>query len=152
MISLELRQHLTSKTNARAHWSVRARSARAQRVPAMQLVEAEMRKLSMPAQPFRIEVTRKVSPTTGVWTARAVKHLSAEWQAVVDRGITVTFTRLAPRPLDDDNLRDAFKSVRDGVADAFGVTDADKRFTWRYAQEKASPSRITITISWPEAE
>lgn len=62
---------------------------------------------------------------------------------------TVTFTRIAPRELDDDNLRSSFKSIRDGVADAFGCSDRDPRLLFEYAQERGRPHeyavRITIT-------
>lgn len=47
----------------------------------------------------------------------------------------VTLTRIGPKALDGDNLRNACKAVRDGVADALGVkSDADPRITWQYAQ------------------
>lgn len=48
----------------------------------------------------------------------------------------VTLTRVAPGLLDDDNLAGGFKAVRDGVADALGIDDADPRVTWRYQQRK----------------
>jgi hypothetical protein len=52
--------------------------------------------------------------------------------------LLVTLTRLAPRLLDDDNLRSALKSVRDGVAKAIGVDDGPGgRITWGYQQDKA---------------
>jgi hypothetical protein len=59
--------------------------------------------------------------------------------------VVVTLTRQGPRLLDDDNLAFAFKSVRDGVAQALGIKDHDKRVTWRYAQLKGAYS-ITIEI------
>lgn len=54
---------------------------------------------------------------------------------------TVTLTRIAPRTLDDDNLRAALKAVRDGVADRLGVGDRDPRVVWEYGQEKADRPR-----------
>lgn len=51
---------------------------------------------------------------------------------------TVLMTRIAPRKLDDDNLRGAFKAVRDQVAAWLGVDDADPRVTWAYAQERGA--------------
>lgn len=48
----------------------------------------------------------------------------------------VTLTRVAPRALDDDNLRAALKSCRDGVADRLGIDDRDPRVEWRYGQAK----------------
>lgn len=47
----------------------------------------------------------------------------------MDRPLLVTLTRVIGyrgRALDDDNLRAAFKSVRDGVSDAFGLKDGPK--------------------------
>lgn len=42
----------------------------------------------------------------------------------------VVLTRISPRPFDDDNGAAAFKSVRDGIAEAWGIDDADPRVTW----------------------
>lgn len=62
---------------------------------------------------------------------------------------TVWLTRIAPRQLDDDNLRSAFKALRDGIADRLGVKDNDPRVRWEYAQERGKPkeyaARVTIT-------
>lgn len=54
----------------------------------------------------------------------------------------VTITRIAPCALDDDNLVGAAKAFRDGVADALGVDDRDKRIAWRYAQRKDKRPRF----------
>jgi len=56
-------------------------------------------------------------------------------------------TRVAPRELDDDNLRGALKAVRDGVADALGVKDNDPRVTWEYAQRRGKPREYAVTIT-----
>lgn len=71
------------------------------------------------------------------------------WRAkAIPLPAVVTLTRIAPRALDDDNLAGGFKAVRDGVALALGVDDADPRVRWRYAQERGQPkhyaARITI--------
>lgn len=50
----------------------------------------------------------------------------------------VTLTRVAPRMLDDDNLRQAMKAIRDGIADWLGVDDRSPLIRWEYGQEKAS--------------
>lgn len=51
--------------------------------------------------------------------------------------VVVTFVRVSPRPLDDDNLAASFKSMRDEVAVWLGVDDGPRetRVTWRYEQE-----------------
>jgi hypothetical protein len=54
-----------------------------------------------------------------------------------DEKITVTFTRVG-RALDSDNLQGAFKSVRDGVADAFGINDNSPRWIFDYGQRPKS--------------
>jgi len=46
--------------------------------------------------------------------------------------VAVVLTRVSPRAFDDDNLAAAFKPVRDGLADAWIVDDADPRVTWLY--------------------
>lgn len=59
----------------------------------------------------------------------------ASWKArAVPLPIVVTFTRYAPGRLDDDNLRMAFKAMRDGIADRLGLQDNDPRITWAYEQ------------------
>jgi hypothetical protein len=51
--------------------------------------------------------------------------------------VVVTLVRLAPSSgLDDDNIRGALKSVRDGVADALGVDDRDPDVSWVYEQRR----------------
>lgn len=66
-------------------------------------------------------------------------------------GLVVTLTRIAPRPLDDDNLASAFKAVRDGVADAIGIDDRDPRVAWRYAQERhGSDYGIAVQLATAE--
>jgi hypothetical protein len=59
----------------------------------------------------------------------------------------ITLTRIAPRPLDDDNLPRSFKAIRDGVADALGRDDrVGSGLEWKYAQEKGPPKRYAVRI------
>lgn len=44
--------------------------------------------------------------------------------------VVVVLTRISPKAFDSDNLEAAFKSVRDGMAEAWGINDADPRVTW----------------------
>lgn len=60
--------------------------------------------------------------------------------------VRVTITRIAPRELDDDNLRGAAKATRDGVADWLGVDDRDRRITWAYAQERGRVREYGVRI------
>ncbi len=59
---------------------------------------------------------------------------------------SVMLTRIAPRALDDDNLRGATKACRDGVADALGVDDRDPRVTWLYAQARGKPKAYAVRV------
>jgi hypothetical protein len=60
--------------------------------------------------------------------------------------LTIRLTRIAPRELDDDNLARGFKAVRDGVADALGMDDRDRRLRWAYAQERGEPGEYAVRI------
>lgn len=59
----------------------------------------------------------------------------------------VVLTRVAPRVLDDDNLRAALKACRDGVADAFGVDDRDPRVTYAYDQRRGAAGVYAVEIA-----
>lgn len=92
------------------------------------------------------------------WRKRAVRAKSHRTQAwaelrAADKEprllgpVTVTLTRIAPRPLDShDNLRSSLKAVVDGVADWLGVKDNDARVLWAYAQERATPKTYAVRI------
>lgn len=59
--------------------------------------------------------------------------------------VIVTLTRVAPRSLDSDNLQSAFKSFRDGIADAHGVNDKDEKvIKFEYAQRKGKPGECAV--------
>lgn len=60
--------------------------------------------------------------------------------------LVVTMTRVAPRALDDDNLRGAFKAVRDAIADVLGSDDRNPLIAWRYEQRKGAPKQHAIEI------
>lgn len=60
------------------------------------------------------------------------------------RYFVVRLTRMAPRAMDDDNLANAFKSVRDGVASALGVNDRDARV--RYVTDQV-PGEHLVRIA-----
>ncbi len=60
--------------------------------------------------------------------------------------LVVTLTRVAPRSLDDDNLRGALKATRDGVADWLGVDDRDPRVRWEYAQRRGAPRTYAVRV------
>lgn len=60
--------------------------------------------------------------------------------------VVVTFTRVAPRQLDDDNLRSGFKAIRDGVADWLGVDDRHPGVEWRYEQAREGAGEYAVRI------
>lgn len=77
--------------------------------------------------------------------------------AVPAMPITVTLVRGAPRPYDDDNIRSAFKYVRDAVSEYIlgevdnkkyrpGRADNDPRIKWEYSQEKTIQEEHYIKI------
>jgi hypothetical protein len=57
--------------------------------------------------------------------------------------LIVWLDRQAPRRLDDDNLRGAFKAVRDEVAAFFHVPDNYPSLSWCYRQSKG-PATVRI--------
>ena len=60
---------------------------------------------------------------------------------------TITLTRMSPRLLDDDNLRQALKATRDGIADLFGVDDRSPLIRWEYDQKQASKYHaVRVTV------
>ena len=92
------------------------------------------------------------------WTKKAARTKSHRIQAwaelrAADKEprligpVTVTLTRIAPRPLDShDNLRSSLKACADGAADWLGVKDNDPRITWSYAQERGKPKTYAVRI------
>lgn len=58
----------------------------------------------------------------------------------------VTFTRIAPRELDGDNLQSSMKGIRDGVADKLGIDDRDARVVWRYQQRYGKPKEYAVLV------
>lgn len=88
----------------------------------------------------------KERTATGIIARRKVPDLAAAPGAFV-----ATLTRVAPRALDDDNLRSAFKAVRDELAKQMGVDDRNPRVRWEYGQEKGKPKEYAVKIEITEA-
>lgn len=86
------------------------------------------------------------------------KSIQLIWQSQspnVTLPCIVTFTRLSMKTLDeDDNLRIAFKCIKDKIADLlipglpYGIADGDKRIKWNYSQEKSRKIGIKLKIEW----
>ncbi len=58
----------------------------------------------------------------------------------------ITITRIAPRRLDTDNNITGAKNVRDGIADALCIDDADPRVEWKYTQAKGKPKEYSCMV------
>ena len=77
--------------------------------------------------------------------ARAVVGRAFRGVALPPLPLRVCLTRVGPRTLDDDNAAGACKALRDAVAAAVGVDDADPRVAWRVSQAKgAYGARVTL--------
>src|SRR5690242_6717148 len=76
----------------------------------------------------------------------ATRRRCPEWTA--GPLLVVRLTRVAPRKLDDDNVRGALKSVRDAVASSLRVDDASPLVRWEYTQEKGSTPLVRVEV-WP---
>lgn len=61
-------------------------------------------------------------------------------------GLVVLMVRQAPRLLDSDNLAACMKAHRDGIADAMGINDRDKRVQWECEQEKCNIPSLRIYV------
>jgi hypothetical protein len=64
--------------------------------------------------------------------------------------LVVRLTRVAPRRLDDDNVRGALKSVRDEVAALLRVDDASPLVRWEYGAE-SGPESVRVEVAWGTA-
>jgi hypothetical protein len=124
VIALTLPIRTVSESNARGHWATRARRAKPQRRAAGLAVRA----VCPPEW-----VQRRPRPKTA-----SERNLVPAIGEAECHNVSVLLVRVAPRLLDDDNLRGALKAVRDGVADALGTDDRDPRVQWAYTQRQQS--------------
>jgi len=103
---------------------------------------------------FRFEVPVKVASTSNLREHWAAKHKRTDAQKRATRAkcplwtggplLVVTLTRVAPRRLDDDNLRGALKSVRDAVASWLRIDDASLLVRWEYQQETGKVPLVRV--------
>lgn len=78
--------------------------------------------------------------------ARAV--LAAIRQHRVTLPCTVVLVRVSPRPLDSDNAASSLKRIRDGVADALAIDDADPRVTWVVEQRRGAKRQRGVIVEF----
>lgn len=64
--------------------------------------------------------------------------------------VSVTITRIGPGRLDSDGLIISAKHVRDGIADAMGIDDADDRVQWFVTAERAKEWAVRIVVQRSE--
>lgn len=79
----------------------------------------------------------------------ASKYITGqENTAIRSRGATLTFTRIAPKPLDEgDNLNSSCKGVRDGICKWLGMDDGPKSgLAFRYEQEQSSQKTYAVRV------
>lgn len=78
----------------------------------------------------------------------ALAYTRAALRAPLPPGrLDVSLVRIAPRALDSDNLASACKGLRDGIADALGIDDGDRRLTWSYGQRKGAPRQYGVQVA-----
>jgi hypothetical protein len=77
--------------------------------------------------------------------------IAARSKALPPFPVRVTFTRIAPRPLDDDNLAISFKAKRDKLAELLGLrSDNGPEVQWCYAQRKGAPRYYGVEVTIEE--
>ena len=116
LLRVERPMELRSAANLRLHWSERARRAKTHRLIGYTLMRSAIHATGNPFFMARLG------------------------------DIEIELTRMAPRRLDSDNNVSAFKSIRDGVADALEIDDGDEHFLWTYRQESVAKKNSGIRV------
>jgi hypothetical protein len=111
--------------------------------------------------PLKVESTANKREHWGARAARAARERKAalllvkpELRKLGRPRLAVHLTRIAPRELDDDNLRSSLKAVRDGVAAALRVDDSSPLIEWVYWQRKGEEPgehAVEVDLLWSEA-
>jgi hypothetical protein len=125
LVDVTLPLRLVNGSNEREHWSVRCKRTAEQRAVTHMRVRAELSKL--------LKGTGPLPPM----------------KSLIGRAM-VTIIRIGVRRLDSDGAVISAKPIRDGVADALGLDDGDKRIAWRYGQAHGSYAVRVIITSRPE--
>lgn len=102
------------------------------------------------------EVPVKTASTSNLREHWATKHKRTDAQKAATRRrcpqwtaapmLYVRLTRVAPRALDDDNLRGALKSVRDAIASWLRVDDRSPLVGWLYEQQRGPTPLVRVEI------
>jgi len=102
-------------------------------------------------RPRHISIHAKARETKRVRTM-AVEMMGPDPGYAASQLILVRLTRCGQGmcPLDDDNLTEALKAIRDGVADWIGRTDGNNTMRWQYSQRTdCSAYEVIIDVCHP---
>ena len=74
---------------------------------------------------------------------------SVAFGKIADQVRNVRFTRYGPSLLDDDNLPQCFKAIRDGIAGRFEVSDGpDGPIHWEYRQVRTARGCFGVRVEF----
>ena len=79
--------------------------------------------------------------------AAKIHFLNSVDLALLKFPVQINLVRIGRRSLDTDNLAGSFKGIRDGLADAMRMDDADQRVSWKYSQEKGTPQSVRVEVT-----
>lgn len=144
-------EHPTKASNAREHVGARARRVNLERdavAAKWKLLAAGIEGLLIPGTIFRKPrgLTKKdldLAKKTGA-DLRVTEKVTRPAGPLV-----VRLTRISPGRLDDDNVRQALKAMRDQVARELGIDDRDPLVKWDYespGQEKGPRGYSAVRI------
>lgn len=123
-LKLTIPLRVSSRSNSRASWQAKARVTKSER-----MITA---------------LVARSNPELMALARVAVGAYSFGGPALV-----VTLTRCAPRPLDDDNLRDAMKAVRDELAAQLELrSDRDPAVRWEYTQKNGRGVLYAVEVEF----
>ena len=86
-------------------------------------------------------------PMTRARRVKKQREAAIAVRVIVPLPVVVRLTRIAPRALDGDNLQYAFKALRDGIADRYGVKDNDPRIRFEYDQRTDRPIYYGVEVT-----
>lgn len=88
---------------------------------------------------------KKQRANTRMLVASAIMKAGPAWMRNPGK-LDIHLVRIAPRRLDDGNLGISFKAIQDGIADAIGIDDGDRRLHWHYDQRKGKPKEYAVEV------
>lgn len=126
-LSITIPLRIESVGNKREHWGTKAtRTAEHRRLGRVLVLAHLPRRYTEVWNGQHFRTVAKSAPRK----PESLRETIGDWTPS-----TVTFTRIGPAELDDDNVVIGCKAVRDGVAQALGVDDRPPLFIAKYAQQ-----------------